>query len=55
VTLMGVATAVRHRPPKQGPSVAPALNRPGESGDFIPWKGWGHVSDYIEEVSGRAA
>jgi hypothetical protein len=32
-----------------------SLNRPGESGDFIPWKGWGHVSDYIEEVSGRAA
>ncbi|MCW2573182.1 MAG: hypothetical protein JWO88_3240 [Frankiales bacterium] len=31
------------------------LNRPGMSGDSIPWKGWGHVSEYVEEVSGRAA
>jgi hypothetical protein len=32
-----------------------ALNRPGMSGDSVPWKGWGHVSEYVEEVSGRAA
>jgi hypothetical protein len=31
------------------------MNRPGVSGDSVPWKGWGHVSKYIEEVSGRAA
>ncbi len=31
------------------------LNRPGMSGDSIPWKGWSHVREYIEEVPGRAA
>jgi hypothetical protein len=31
------------------------LNRPGESGDSVPWKGWSHVSKYIEEVPGRVA
>ena len=32
-----------------------AVNRPGMSGDSIPWKGWSHVSKNIEEVPGRAA
>ena len=31
------------------------MNRPGKSGDFIPWEGWSHVRNYVEEVSGRAA
>lgn len=31
------------------------LNRPGESGDSKPWKGWGHVRNYVEEVPARAA
>jgi len=31
------------------------LNRPGESGDSVPWKGWSHVWSYVEEVSGRVA
>jgi len=31
------------------------LNRPGMSGDSKPWKGWGHVREYVEEVPGRAA
>jgi hypothetical protein len=31
------------------------VNRPGMSGDSIPWKGWSHVREYIEEVPGRAA
>jgi len=34
---------------------ARALNRPGMSVDSVPWKGWGHVRDYVEEVPGRAA
>ena len=36
-------------------STATWLNRPGVSGDSIPWKGWGHVIEYVEEVSDRAA
>ena len=32
-----------------------ALNRPGVSGGSVPWEGWSHVREYIEEVSGRAA
>lgn len=31
------------------------VNRPGESGDSSPWKGWGHVREHIEEVPGRTA
>jgi hypothetical protein len=31
------------------------LNRPGESGDSEPWKGWSHVREFVEEVPGRAA
>lgn len=31
------------------------LNRPGVSGDSVPWKGWGYVRSYVEEVPGRAA
>ena len=31
------------------------MNRPGESGDSVPWEGWGHVWSYFEEVPGRAA
>lgn len=31
------------------------LNRPGVSGGSVPWEGWSHVREYIEEVSGRAA
>ena len=31
------------------------VNRPGVSGDSDPWEGWSHVSQYVEEVSGRAA
>ena len=30
------------------------LNRPGESGDSVPWEGWSHVWSYVEEVPGRA-
>lgn len=32
-----------------------SLNRPGVSGGSVPWEGWSHVREYIEEVSGRAA
>lgn len=31
------------------------LNRPRMSGDSVPWKGWSHVREFVEEVSGRAA
>jgi hypothetical protein len=31
------------------------MNRPGESGDFSPWKGWSHVGENVDEVPGRAA
>jgi len=31
------------------------VNRPGVSGDSVPWKGWGHVREFVEEVPGRAA
>lgn len=27
-----------------------ALNRPGESGDSVPWEGWSHVRDYLKAV-----
>lgn len=36
-------------------AVDSSLNRPGESGDSKPWKGWGHVRNYVEEVPARAA
>lgn len=32
-----------------------ALNRPGKSGDSVPWEGWSHVREYVEEVPGRVA
>lgn len=32
-----------------------SMNRPGVSGGSVPWEGWSHVREYIEEVSGRAA
>ncbi len=32
-----------------------ALNRPGVSGDSVPWKGWGHVRSYVQEVPAGAA
>jgi alkanesulfonate monooxygenase SsuD/methylene tetrahydromethanopterin reductase-like flavin-dependent oxidoreductase (luciferase family) len=31
------------------------VNRPGMSGDSVPWEGWSHVSEFVEEVSARAA
>ena len=31
------------------------LSRPGKSGDSVPWEGWSHVREYVEEVPGRAA
>lgn len=31
------------------------LTPPGESGDSVPWEGWSHVREYVEEVPGRAA
>jgi len=31
------------------------LNRPGMSGDSVAWEGWGHVSEFVEEVSAGAA
>lgn len=31
------------------------VNRPGKSGDSVPWEGWSHVREYVEEVPGRAA
>ena len=31
------------------------LNRPGKSGDSVPWEGWGHVWEYVEAVPGRVA
>lgn len=31
------------------------MNRPGESGDSVPWEGWSHVREYVQEVPGRAA
>ena len=31
------------------------MNRPGKSGDSVPWEGWSHVREYVEEVPGRAA
>ncbi len=31
------------------------MNRPGESGDSVPWEGWSHVREYVEEVPGRVA
>lgn len=34
-------------------AIMPALNRPGESGDFISCEGWSHGR--FEEVPGRAA
>jgi hypothetical protein len=36
-------------------SVNPELNRPGVSGDSVAWEGWGHVSEFVEEVSAGAA
>jgi hypothetical protein len=46
----------RHSPfgPRNS-SVRNNLNRPGESGDSVPWEGWSHVREYVEEVPGRAA
>jgi hypothetical protein len=32
-----------------------SVNRPGMSGDSVPWEGWSHVREYVEEVPGRAA
>jgi len=32
-----------------------SVNRPGVSGGSVPWKGWGHVRENVEEVSGRAS
>ena len=37
------------------PSLEIRLNRPGVSGGSVPWEGWSHVREYIEEVPGRAA
>jgi hypothetical protein len=31
------------------------VNRPGMSGDSVSWKGWSHVSEFVEEVSAGAA
>ncbi|MEZ5212433.1 hypothetical protein [Gordonia sp. (in: high G+C Gram-positive bacteria)] len=31
------------------------VNRPGMSGDSVPWEGWSHGREYVEEVHGRAA
>ena len=31
------------------------VNRPGKSGDSVPWEGWSHVREYVEEIPGRAA
>jgi hypothetical protein len=31
------------------------LNRPGVSGDSVPWEGWSHVRENLYEVPGRAA
>ena len=31
------------------------VNRPGKSRDSVPWEGWSHVWEYVEEVPGRAA
>ncbi len=39
----------------QRPQMVSIVNRPGESGDSVPWKGWSHVGKNIEEVPGRAA
>ena len=32
-----------------------SVNRPGKSGDSVPWEGWSHVREYVEEVPGRPA
>ncbi|WP_147375493.1 SRPBCC family protein, partial [Jiangella rhizosphaerae] len=28
------------------------VNRPGMSGDSVPWEGWSHAREYVEEVPG---
>lgn len=35
--------------------VSSGVNRPGVSGDSVPWEGWSYVREYVEEVPGRAA
>lgn len=37
------------------PGVTKDVNPPGESGDSVPWEGWSHVREYVEEVPGRVA
>jgi hypothetical protein len=36
-------------------TVVDTLNRPGKSGDSVPWEGWSHVREYGEEIPGRVA
>ena len=32
----------------------PITESPRPSGDSVPWEGWSHVREYVEEVPGRA-
>lgn len=41
------------REPKRANEIL--MNRPGMSGDSIPWEGWSHVRWFIEEVPAGAA
>ncbi len=63
-SLIGLDCVLADRQPLQhtlGFSEAPpslgidAMNRPGVSGDSVPWEGWSHVSKYVQEVSAGAA